>query len=117
MQDTDLRDYLRAIPASIESSDAPPGGRAWPDDRRASVLATLQRDAMYHLSRYMQTYAFRTQLHRRERDRRRLVERRMWRQVATLRSQDRHLKRIESSLWWRMRPRLPALGRRRRKRH
>ena len=116
VEDTSLRDYLRAAPDPFDGGEAPPGADAWPEERRTETRARLQHDAMYALSRYLQTYAHRTQTHRRERARRKQVERRMWRQVATLRRQDRRLTRIESSLWWRLRPRLPAIRRRRRKR-
>ena len=44
-------------PARTRSSggEAPPGARAWPDERRQRELAGLEHDAMYAISRYLQT--------------------------------------------------------------
>ncbi len=94
VEDTDFRDYLAACPDALSGEEAPPGARAWPDERRRSELAGLEHDAMYAISRYLQTHAYRA----RER----------LRQGARHARAERRLKRLQSSLWWRLRPRLPS---------
>jgi hypothetical protein len=112
VEDTDFRDYLRACPDALSGGEPPPGACAWPDERRQRELAELERDAMYAISRYLQTQAYRAKERRREGARRARAERRLQRQVRDLRRRaERHrtrLRRIESSRWWRLRPRLPT---------
>jgi hypothetical protein len=112
IEDTDFRDYLRACPDAVSDAEPPPGASAWPDPRRQRELAALEHDAMYAISRYLQTQAYRAKERRREGARRARTERRLRRQVRELRRRaQRHrarLRRIESSWWWRLRPRLPS---------
>jgi hypothetical protein len=111
-EDTDFRDYLRACPDPLGDEEAPPGASAWPDSRRQRELAALEQDGMYAISRYLQTQAYRAKERRREGARRARAERRLQRQVRDLRRHRARLRRLESSRWWRLRPRLPrALAR------
>jgi hypothetical protein len=96
-RDTDLRDYLLA-------GDGAPGAAAWPEERRQRALGELRADAMYALSRYLQTAAYKKQSGRRRAAATRARTRRQRRRVRQLR---RRARRLESSLWWRLRPRLP----------
>jgi hypothetical protein len=93
VEDTDFRDYLDASPDPLGSGQPPPGARAWPESRRQRELTELEHDAMYAISRYLQTSAYRAKERREVRARQRKVERR--------------LRKLQSSLWWRLRPRLP----------
>ena len=74
-------------PARTRSSggEPPPGARAWPEERRQRELAELEHDAMYAISRYLQTQAYRATERRREGARRARAERRLQRQVRDLR--------------------------------
>jgi len=108
VEDTDFRDYLAACPEALSAGEAPPGARAWPDERRQRELAGLEHDAMYALSRYLQTSAYRAGERRQQAARQRQAGRRMRR----LRRRTRRLRKIESSRWWRLRPRLPRWPRR-----
>jgi hypothetical protein len=105
-EDTRFRDYLRACPED-PGTEAPPPQPDIPADERAQDLAELEADAMYALSRYLQTAAYKKQTGRRRQAAQRSRERRLRRQVRRLR---RRARRIESSLWWRLRPRLPRRG-------
>src|SRR5919108_4409597 len=59
LRDTDFRDYLAACPDALRGGESPAGARAWPDERRRAQLAALEQDAMYVISRYIQTHAYR----------------------------------------------------------
>ena len=111
IEDTDFRDYLAACPDALSGGEPPPGARAWPDEQRQRELAGLEHDAMYAISRYLQTQAYKTQERRREGARRARAERRLQRQVRHLRHRAQRergrLRRMQSSRWWRLRPRLP----------
>jgi Glycosyl transferase family 2 len=122
-EDTELRDYLSACPDPLEGGSSPPGPRARPQDRRERELAELELDAMYALSRYLQTHAYQAQARRDERRaeraqrrhaerRRRRAEHKRRRRVRRLRRRANRLQKLESSLWWRLRPRLPRPRRR-----
>lgn len=116
IEDTDFRDYLAACPDAFNGGQPPSGAGAWSEERRQRELAELERDAMYAISRYLQTQAYRTQERRRHRARQARAERRLQRQVRQLDKragrQRRRLRKIESSRWWRLRPRVPrALSR------
>ena len=105
MEDTDFRDYLAACPDPLEGGPSPAGSRAWPEERRRRELADLELDAMDALTRYVRrrgTSAVRGRY-------RELKE-----SELLLRRRVRRLESIRSSLWWRLRPRLPARLRRRR---
>jgi hypothetical protein len=106
VEDPAFRDYLNACPDPLDERAAPPAG-GWPEERRSEALADLEYDAMYALSRYLQTTAYMTQARRDERARQRRSERRLRRRVRRLRRRSHRLNRIRSSLWWRLRPRLP----------
>jgi hypothetical protein len=68
---------------------------------------------MYALSRYLQTQAFRAQKRRDDSAEARETQKELWRRTRSLRSRTLKLRRIESSLWWRLRPRVPKALRRR----
>jgi hypothetical protein len=112
IEDTDFRDYLAACPDPLSGGKAPPGARAWPPERRRRELAELEHDGMYAISRYLQTHAYRTQERRRQMARQARAERKLRRQVRQLerraQRQRERLRRIESSRWWRLRPRVPS---------
>jgi hypothetical protein len=117
VEDTEFRDYLRACPGPLEDAQAPPGSRAWSEERRAAALAALRDDGMYVISRYMQTVASkkrRRHVQARELKRLRVRIRESRRELRELRRRSRRLERrsrrlerIERSRWWRLRPRLP----------
>jgi hypothetical protein len=100
-EDTGFRDYLRACgdPLSTADGPGPPADLlGWSQEQRERELAELQADGMYTLSRYLQTIAYR-----------RLSDREL---RAEARNALQRLERIESSWWWRMRPRTHVLARR-----
>ena len=113
VEDTEFRDYLSACPETFDDAGGtpPPGARAWSEERRRDELAELEVDAMYALSRYMQAHAYKLQAgnlaRARQRRARRRLKRRPQRREARLQHQRERLRRIRSSLWWRLRPRLP----------
>ena len=111
VEDTDFRDYLAACPDPLEGGAAPPGAGAWPEERRREALTEFEHDAMYSLSRYLQTTAYMAQVRRDDRARQRRIERRLRRRIHRLRRRAQRLRAIRSSLWWRLRPRLPRRGR------
>jgi hypothetical protein len=101
VEDTGFRDYLRACPDPLGAADGPgPPAEVlgWSPARRERELAELQADGMYTLSRYLQTIAYR-----------RLSDREL---RAEARDAVQRLERIESSWWWRLRPRTHVLARR-----
>jgi Glycosyl transferase family 2 len=98
VEQTSFRDYLAACRDPLTDGETltvevPTGGGAPTADE-------LRDDAMYAITRYLQTQAHRAAKHRR--------------QAAEVRGVRRRLERIESSRWWRLRPRLPRSIRRRR---
>jgi hypothetical protein len=100
-EDTGFRDYLAACPDPLSGADgpgAPADVLAWSTERRDQELAELQADGMYTLSRYLQTIAYR-----------RLSDREL---RAEARDALERIERMESSWWWRMRPRTHVLARR-----
>jgi hypothetical protein len=92
-RDTAFRDYLAACPSPLEEGSRPPDARIPTQASSREALEGLEQDAMYALSRYLQTSAYMAQARRDDRARQRRTERR--------------LRRLRSSLWWRLRPRLP----------
>ncbi len=103
VEDTDFRDYLAACPDPLEGGPSPAGSSAWPEERRQRELADLELDAMDALTRYVRrrgTSAVRGRY-------RELKE-----SELLLRRRVRRLESVNSSLWWRLRPRLPARLRR-----
>jgi len=111
VEDTAFRDYLRACPDPLQGGTAPPGASDWPEGRRREALAELEHDAMYSLSRYLQTTAYMAQARRDDRARQRHTERTLRRRIDRLERRAKRLRAIQSSLWWRLRPRLPRRGR------
>ena len=112
VEDTDFRDYLAACPQLLDGGGTPPpGARAWSEERRRKELADLEADAMYALSRYLQANAYKLQTRHHEgaerRAAKRQLERRLQRMRKRLTHQRERRRRIESSRWWRVRPRLP----------
>ncbi len=101
VEDGGFRDYLRACPDPL-SGEQGPGAAAdllgWSPEQREHELAELQADGMYTLSRYLQTIAYR-----------RLSDREL---RAEAREAVQRLERIESSWWWRLRPRTHVVARR-----
>jgi hypothetical protein len=108
VEDTDFRDYLAACPDPLGGGEAPPGARAWPQQRRLRELAELEQDGMYAISRYLQTHAYRTQERRRQMAQQARAERKLRRRVRQLEKRGERLRKIESSRWWRLRPRMPS---------
>jgi hypothetical protein len=112
VDDTDFRDYLAACPQLLDGRGTPPpGARAWSEERRSRELAALEADAMYALSRYLQANAYKLQTRHHEGAERRAAKRQLERRLQRVRERLRHQRerrrRIESSRWWRLRPRLP----------
>ncbi len=117
VEDTEFRDYMLACPGVFEDGEAPPGARAWPQERRDAALAALREDGMYLISRYMQTIASkkrRRQVKARELKRLRAEKkeskrelRELQRRSKRLERRSRRLEKVEQSRWWRLRPRLP----------
>jgi hypothetical protein len=112
VEDTEFRDYLAACPEMLDGGGTPPpGSGAWSEERRRKELAELEVDAMYALSRYLQANAYKLQTRHLEHGGRRSsrqLERRLERLRDRLKRQRVRLRRIESSRWWRLRPRLPS---------
>jgi hypothetical protein len=113
VEDTEFRDYLAACPEMLDGGGAPPpGSGAWSEERRRNELAELEADVMYALSRYLQATAYKLQTRHRRRASPRRAKRQPERRLEQLRDRvererQRRL-RIQSSLWWRLRPRLPS---------
>jgi hypothetical protein len=105
VEQTSFRDYLAACPDPLNDSakgapDPPVGGGG-------PAAKQLRDDSMYAISRYLQTQAERAMRHRRQGARVREFRQRLKRRYSSLRIRTNRLRRIESSLWWRMRPRVP----------
>jgi hypothetical protein len=105
VEQTSFRDYLAACPDPL--TDTETGAPAVPEDGGGPTAGDLRDDSMYAISRYLQTQAQRAGDHRRRRAM--LVEfrQRLKARNRSLRRRTDRLRRVESSLWWRMRPRLP----------
>jgi glycosyl transferase family 2 len=112
-EQTSFRDYLGACPDPLNDPDT--GAPPVPDGGGGPTAEQLRDDSMYAISRYLQTQAERAMRHRRQGARVREFRQRLKRRNSSLRIRTNRLRRIESSLWWRMRPRVPrAVGRFRR---
>jgi hypothetical protein len=111
VEQTGFRDCLAACPDPLAGGEA--GTVGTPADGDGPTLEELRDDAMYAITRYIQTQAHRAAKHRRQAAAVRGVKRRLSRRSRTLRKRTRRLRRIESSLWWRIRPRVPRAIRRR----
>jgi hypothetical protein len=113
VEQTSFRDYLAACPDPLGGGEAKlletPSGGGGP------TREDLRDDAMYALSRYFQTRAYRARQHREQAAEVRQARRDLEQRTRVFERRRRQLRRIQKSLWWRMRPRLPrALTRRRR---
>jgi hypothetical protein len=103
-EQTSFRDYLAACPDPLAGADPPP---ETPVGGGAPTPVELRDDAMYAVTRYIQTQAHRAARHRQQAASIRTRRRRLIRRSRALRRRARRADRIESSLWWRMRPRVP----------
>jgi len=114
VEQASFREYLARCPDPLGDGDpvelpVPPGdGNPTADD--------LRSDAMYAFTRYLQTQAYRAQKRRDEKAEARKTQKELWRRTQTLRGRTLKLRRIESSIWWRLRPRVPKALRRRKRR-
>jgi hypothetical protein len=111
IEQTGFRDYLAACPNPLDGGEA--AAVAVPADSGGPTIDGLRDDAMYALSRYLQTQAFRAQQRRDQRAEQSRVQRHLRKRTRKLRNRTSRLRRVESSLWWRMRPRVPRAIRRR----
>ncbi len=118
VEQTSFRDYLAACPDPL--AGGPRGARPVPAGGGSPTAEQLREDSMYAISRYLQTQAQRAARLRRKDALLREFRQRLKRRNRSLRTRTRRLRQVESSLWWRMRPRVPArvsrLGRRLRRR-
>ncbi len=110
VEQTGFRDCLAACPDPLAGGET--GTVGTPPDGDGPTLDDLRDDAMYAITRYIQTQAHRAAKHRRQAAEVRGVKRRLKRRSRTLRKRTRRLQRIESSVWWRLRPRAPRFIRR-----
>jgi len=113
VEQTSFRDYLAACPDPLADGGAP-GPADIPDGGGGPTAGELRDDAMYAITRYLQTQAERAAKRRgqgaevrQQRARVREFRQRLKRRNRSLRIRTNKLRRIESSLWWRMRPRVP----------
>ena len=114
-EQTSFRDYLAACPDPLD--DGSESAPATPPNGGGPTADELRDDSMYAISRYLQTQAERVGRHRRQGARVREFRQRLKARNRSLRTRTNRLRRIESSRWWRMRPRLPrAMVRRLRRR-
>jgi hypothetical protein len=114
VEQASFREYLASCPDPLAGGD--PVERPVPERDGNPTADGLRSDAMYAFTRYLQTQAYRAQKRRDEGAEARKTQKELWRRTRTLRSRTLRLRRIESSLWWRLRPRVPkALQRRRSK--
>jgi hypothetical protein len=114
VEQASFREYLASCPDPLAGGD--PVERPVPERDGNPTADGLRSDAMYAFTRYLQTQAYRAQKRRDAGAEARKTQKELWRRTRTLRSRTLRLRRIESSLWWRLRPRVPkALQRRRSK--
>jgi len=105
VEQTSFRDYLAACPDPLAAGEAK--GPPTPSGGGGPTADELRDDSMYAISRYLQTQAERAARHRRQGARVREFRQRLKRRNRSLRIRTNKLRRIESSRWWRMRPRPP----------
>jgi hypothetical protein len=105
VEQTSFRAYLAACPDPLRedraSAPAPLAGGGSPTHEQ------LREDSMYAITRYLQTQAERAGRHRRQGTRVREYRQRLKARNRSLRTRTNRLRRVESSLWWRIRPRVP----------
>ncbi len=111
VEQTSFREYLASCPDPLAGGD--PVVLPIPERDGNPTADALRSDAMYAFSRYLQTQAYRAQKRRDEGAEARKTQKELWRRTRDLRSRTLKLRRIESSLWWRLRPRVPKALRRR----
>jgi|SRR5436190_8534777 len=113
IEQASFREYLAACPDPLAD-----GGSSPPDipaNGGSPTADQLGEDSMYAITRYLQTQAERAARHRRQGARVREFRQRLKARNRSLRTRTDRLRRVESSLWWRMRPRIPrSVGRIRR---
>jgi glycosyl transferase family 2 len=114
-EQTSFREYLAACPDPL-AGDGGPAEAPVPIGAGNPTADGLRADAMYAFSRYLQTQAFRAQKRRDDSAEARKTQKELWRRTRSLRSRTLKLRRMESSLWWRLRPRVPRALRRRARR-
>ncbi len=112
VEQASFREYLASCPDPLAGGD--PVELPVPDRDGNPTADGLRSDAMYAFTRYLQTQAYRAQKRRDEGAEARKTQKELWRRTRTLRGRTLRLRRIESSLWWRLRPRVPKALRRRR---
>jgi Glycosyl transferase family 2 len=95
VEDRDLVDYL-ATCAEPGQGEPRPATESWTEERRQRELERLAFEGMYGITRYARRHAVR-------------------RGIDVSRRKVRELRTIKRSLWWRMRPRIPAALRRNRR--
>jgi Glycosyl transferase family 2 len=105
IEQTSFRDYLAACPDPLADAEVP--APAVPTDGGSPTAEELRDDSMYAISRYLQTQAERAAARRRQSARVREFRQRLKARNRSLRTRTNRLRRVESSLWWRIRPRLP----------
>jgi hypothetical protein len=105
VEQTSFRDYLAASPDPLRDRGAT--APTVPESGGGPTAGELRDDSMYAISRYLQTQAERAMRHRRQGTRVREFRQRLKARNRSLRTRTNRLRRIESSRWWRMRPRLP----------
>jgi hypothetical protein len=113
-EQTSFRDYLAACPDPLADGGTAP---ETPAVGGGPTEEELRDDAMYAITRYIQTQAHRAAKHRQQATDIRTARRRLKRRTRTLRKRARRAERIERSLWWRLRPRVPRAIRHRLRRH
>jgi glycosyl transferase family 2 len=114
-EQTSFQEYLAACPDPL-AGDGGPAEAPVPIGAGNPTADGLRADAMYAFSRYLQTQAFRAQKRRDDSAEARKTQKELWRRTRSLRSRTLKLRRMESSLWWRLRPRVPRALRRRARR-
>jgi hypothetical protein len=104
VEDVGFRDFLASCPPALDPRGSDEAAQE-PSPASSSVGVdgeSLELDGMYALSRYLQ----RTARNAADPDSRRQSRRALRRARQQVRRLNRRLERIESSRWWRMRPRL-----------
>ena len=88
VEDRDLVDYLATCPEPGQGEPRP-ATESWTEERRRREVERLAFEGMYGITRYARRHAVR-------------------RGIDVSRRKVRELRTIKRSLWWRMRPRIPA---------
>ena len=105
VEQASFREYLASRPDPLAGGD--PVERPVPERVATPPPTACADDAMYAFSRYLQTQAYRAQKRRDEGAEARKSQKRALEADAHPAGPHARLRRIESSLWWRLRPRVP----------